>query len=131
MVDLPEAGRPVSHTVAPRCSSARQRSSRVMPPACQVTFGERAPASVIAAEAESPVSASTIMPAPTVSFDASSTRMKLPVWRLRRGAVPPNRGAGGGGGPPPAVGWGGGGGGLRGGAGRAPPGGPAPPPAGA
>ena len=36
------------------------------------------------AAAESYYSAAVIIPAPTVALVASSIRMKLPVWRLRR-----------------------------------------------
>ena len=71
----------MSHTVAPRWPSERQRSSRVSPPSCQVTLGERPDAS---AGAPPLAIVSTIIPAPTVSLVASSTRMKLPVVRLRR-----------------------------------------------
>ena len=78
---MPDAGSPVSHTVAPFWPSVRQRSSRVRPPSLHTTLGERPDAS---AGAPPLVIVSTIIPAPTVSFVPSSTRMKLPVVRLRR-----------------------------------------------
>src|SRR5690349_13453490 len=40
-VDLPEAGRPVSQTVAPAWPSAAQRRSRVVWVCCQTTLAER------------------------------------------------------------------------------------------
>jgi hypothetical protein len=71
IVDLPDAGRPVNHSVVPFAPSACQRSSRVRRPSSQTTFD------VFGAGPRS-------IPAATVSFVASSMRMKLPVARLRR-----------------------------------------------
>ena len=71
----------MSQIVAPRWPSFRQRSSRSIPPRCHTTFGLRV---VAGATGSSPVSVEVIMPAPTVSFAASSTSTKLPVARLRR-----------------------------------------------
>ena len=76
IVDLPEAGRPVSHTVAPRWPSSAQRALRAsrlesqLMSACFASGRSRC--------------VSMIMPAPTVPLVASSITMKLPVVRLRR-----------------------------------------------
>ena len=75
MVDLPEAGSPVSHTVAPLVPSVAQRVGRSRPLSCQVTSGLRC-------ECASPSRTSRTRPAATVSFVWSSTRMKAPVVRL-------------------------------------------------
>ena len=76
MLDLPEAGRPVSQTVAPRVRSDDQRWPRRSPVSCQVTPGE------CGCSFGGVSRTSRTMPAPTVSFESSSTRMNAPVVRL-------------------------------------------------
>ena len=75
IVDLPDAGRPVSQTVAPRVPSESQRWSRSRPLSCHVTPGE-------CSGARPPSRTRRTMPAATVSLESSSIRMKAPVVRF-------------------------------------------------
>ena len=77
IVDLPEDGRPVSHTVPPRRPSAAQRCSRVTAATWRTTFSLRGPAAGSAAP-----TGSTTIPAATVAFVCSSMRMNAPVERF-------------------------------------------------
>jgi hypothetical protein len=79
--DFPDAGSPVSHSVAPDCPRLSQRWARVSVDGLQTTLvlGSANPQTTTCA----PVGCSTIA-APDVSGVAPSMRMKLPVDRLRR-----------------------------------------------
>ena len=77
IVDLPDDGRPVSHTVPPLRPSAAQRCSRVTAAMWRTTFSLRGPAAGSTAP-----TGSTTMPAATVAFVCSSMRMNAPVARF-------------------------------------------------
>ena len=73
---MPDAGSPVSQTVAPRCRVSPQRTERASALGCQRMSGE------CSGSAARPARATPTMPAATVSCVRSSIRMKAPVARL-------------------------------------------------